>query len=453
MARRLPLFGIVWAYLALAALYAVNTPRWEVPDEPAHYNYVRTIAETGALPVLQLGDYDQAYLEAIKSQKFPPDMPVDGIRYESHQPPSYYLLATPFYIAGQPAHPDARLIGLRLYSVLWGAVLLALVYRLAAQLFPDDPWLPLIATSIAAFVPQHLAMVSGVNNDVLSEVILTAIALVLVRILGQRSNPRGWPWAGVLVGLGLLTKTTAYVSVGLVVAAAALRWWQNRADRLPLMQAVLPPARALLVAALIGSPWFVRGALTYGPGDWLGLGRHNAVVIGQPRTLELYGNYAAAAGDWLAIMFRSFWGQFGWMGVVLDARIYLALLACSLFALSGWAVALRSGEPQTADGRARMQFAQLALLAVWFAFTFTTTAAYSLEFFQAQGRYLFPALGAIAIGLAIGLRAWWRLFAHALARFRLPAGAVEWALTGALVVAFCVLDLVCLYRFLIPAFR
>ena len=192
MAKRLPLFGTLWTYLLLAALYAVNTPRWEIPDEPAHYNYVRTIAEQSALPVLQAGDYDQAYLEAIKARKFPPEMPVDGIRYESHQPPAYYVLAAPFYLAGEAAAPDARLMGLRLYSALWGTVLLALIWRLAAQIFPDDELVPLLATGLAAFVPQHLAMAAGVNNDLLAEVVLVSVALSLVRVYPAT---RFHPWA------------------------------------------------------------------------------------------------------------------------------------------------------------------------------------------------------------------------------------------------------------------
>ena len=88
------LAAIVLAYLAIATLYALYTPRWQVPDEPAHYNYVRYIAETRSLPVLREGDYDQAYLDTIKAQRFPPDLSVDPIRYESYQPPLYYLLAT-----------------------------------------------------------------------------------------------------------------------------------------------------------------------------------------------------------------------------------------------------------------------------------------------------------------------------------------------------------------------
>ena len=31
----------VAAYLTIGVLYGFRTPAWQVPDEPAHYNYVR----------------------------------------------------------------------------------------------------------------------------------------------------------------------------------------------------------------------------------------------------------------------------------------------------------------------------------------------------------------------------------------------------------------------------
>src|SRR2546421_12851096 len=89
---------ILFFQVLFGVLYAVRTPHWEAPDEPAHFNYVRVLAVTGTFPVLQQGDYDQAYLEEIKSEKFPPELSVDAIRYESHQPPLYYVIATPFYL-------------------------------------------------------------------------------------------------------------------------------------------------------------------------------------------------------------------------------------------------------------------------------------------------------------------------------------------------------------------
>ncbi len=43
---------ILLVYFVLASLYAIYTPAWQAPDEPAHYNYVRYLAENGHFPVL-----------------------------------------------------------------------------------------------------------------------------------------------------------------------------------------------------------------------------------------------------------------------------------------------------------------------------------------------------------------------------------------------------------------
>ena len=43
---------ILLVYLAIGVLYAVNTPAWQAPDEPAHYNYIKHLAEHRSLPCL-----------------------------------------------------------------------------------------------------------------------------------------------------------------------------------------------------------------------------------------------------------------------------------------------------------------------------------------------------------------------------------------------------------------
>src|SRR6202162_3997951 len=120
-ASRLVLVLILIVYVWLGSLYAVHTPAWQVPDEPAHYNYIRAIVEQRALPVLQPGDYDQAYLERLKAELFPPDLPVTGIRYESWQPPLYYLLAAPIFAA-----TGGSLVAVRLFTLLLGCGVIVL---------------------------------------------------------------------------------------------------------------------------------------------------------------------------------------------------------------------------------------------------------------------------------------------------------------------------------------
>src|SRR5438477_950662 len=89
---RAGVLAIIVFYTLFAALYATRTPAWQVPDEPAHFNYVRTLADTGALPVLQPGDYDGPYLETLKARRFPPELSIEPVRYESYQPPLYYAI-------------------------------------------------------------------------------------------------------------------------------------------------------------------------------------------------------------------------------------------------------------------------------------------------------------------------------------------------------------------------
>ena len=37
--------AILVCYFVLGGLFAVLIPPWQVPDEPAHYNYVRQLAQ------------------------------------------------------------------------------------------------------------------------------------------------------------------------------------------------------------------------------------------------------------------------------------------------------------------------------------------------------------------------------------------------------------------------
>ena len=129
--ERAVLAAITIAFLCLGTLYAVLNPAWQVPDEPAHYNYVRHLVEQRGFPELRLGDYDQAYLGEITHERFPPDWPIDAIRYESHQPPLYYLLLAPVY-----ALSGGALLPLRLCSVLLAACTIVIAYAIGKTVYP-----------------------------------------------------------------------------------------------------------------------------------------------------------------------------------------------------------------------------------------------------------------------------------------------------------------------------
>ena len=179
-APRVFLVIIIIAYAVIGVLYATFTPTWQVPDEPAHYNYIRALAEGRGVPVIESGDYDQAYLGRLTTERFPEHLPIEPLEYEDHQPPLYYLLATPVYLFFGGA-----VIPLRWLSVLFGVGLLFVAFKTVRMLFPSQAGLALTVVAFIAFVPQHVAMTAGINNDALAELLVGITLWALVVYIGK----------------------------------------------------------------------------------------------------------------------------------------------------------------------------------------------------------------------------------------------------------------------------
>lgn len=410
--ERVLLGGILAFQVLMGAGYALGTPAWETPDEPAHYNYIRHIADTLTFPVLQVGDYNFDELERLKAARFPPSMPIDGVRYEFHQPPLYYLLMAPLYKVTTGLPLAQQVVALRLVSVLLGALVLLVAYGITRTVFAKESLLALAVPAFVAVIPMHTAMSAATNNDTLSELLLAVILwLALLRLRDAIPTRRYVVLGGVILGLGLLTKVTVYVGI-VLFAAAELGRWVNPALRQGPAPAVagaggfarligrvarLADFAALAAIGLIPSAWwFVRNAWVYGNLDILGRQRHDLVVLGQPRTVWGW----EAVQHFVVVSFRSFWAQFGWMGIPVDERIYQGLAVLSLLAAVGLALFLWREGP----GMPALHKWELGLLALLFVLILGGMVQYNLDYIQAQGRYLFPATVSIAVGFALGLR-------------------------------------------------
>ena len=436
---------ILLVYLVLGILYAVYTPAWQAPDEPAHYNYVRYLVQNGAFPVLQMGDYPHTYMEEIKSQHFPPSMSIDPIRYEYHQPPLYYVLAAPVF-----ALSGGALLPLRLFSVLLGAGLVLLVYLIARRVAPARPFIAVAAAAFAAYLPQHLASASQAGNDILAELLLAMVLYVLVdwsvlpasrfaagRAFSFRHGPGARLTLGLLLGLVLITKTTAYIAVPLAGGVLLWLWLRERAPARCILGDV---ALVALPAAVLALPWYARDIAVYGWPDFLGLNRHDAIVVGQMRTAEFLtqSGWNGYLDRMLTFTFKSFWGVFGWLGVFMDARVYVLLTLFSGAMLGGLLLRLYAGRAHP-SGAAVSSAAVLGapasglglrLLAISALLTLLVYAWYNMQFVQTQGRYLFTALVPVAIAVAMGWQAaleprWSRWLAGAL--FLLALAFAAWS--------------------------
>jgi len=453
MIRRFGLAFIVVVYMVVGALYALKTPAWEAPDEPAHYNYIAYLAENGRFPVLQMRDYPHEYLEEIKAAQFPPEMSIAPIRYEFHQPPLYYLLAAPLYLVTKSLALAQQAVLLRLFSLLQGSALLIVSYLVAKEVFPESEFLPLASVAFIATVPMHIAMSAAINNDTLGELILALIFWQCLLAMREGLRERRLT-LGLLLALALLTKTTIYAPAIASILVAALYLWRRR-------ELILPHLVLILGMGLALSAWgFLRNGLVYGGFDIFGWARHDAIVVGQPTTKEWMALYGAGkvVKDFFVISFKSFWAIFGWMGVLVDSRIYDLLFLVSLAALLGVGIYIKRLAQGSEILTALQRWALFLYLLIFLLMALSHTW-YNLKFVQHQGRYLFPALVPIGLFFALGLREWARLLAR-LASLLLPLekdrkhleDSAERAVLALFYLGFLALDLVCLYKFILPSF-
>jgi 4-amino-4-deoxy-L-arabinose transferase-like glycosyltransferase len=439
MQKQWPLLLIVLAYLFVGSLYAVYTPDWQAPDEPAHYNYIHQLAN-GRLPIMEPSDYDEAYRNEVVSSRFAPHYSIEPLRYEDWQPPLYYLVQTPvFWLFKGALRP------LRLFSVLLGAGVVLLAYGVAWQVFDGRRWLALTAAAFVAFLPQHVAMMAAVNNDSLAELLIAAILWLLVGGMGEwgrggvgencQLSIVNCQLLGLLLGLGFLTKATVYIMAPVVAGVVVWHYWGDRRRMVRAGVLLFGPA------LLLGGLWWGRNLVVYDGLDFMGTAAHDAVVVGQLRTADWVADVGWGTAVWafLRTTFNSFWGQFGWMGVPMPPWVYQVLLLFTVLVLAG----LLAAAARTAVNPPETFPYSWFVLAAVVDLTLLLYLFYNFTFVQHQGRYLFPALVPISLGVAVGLGALWR-----------PIGrwwpATRYLLPIALGVGLLGLDLLALFRFILP---
>lgn len=433
-------------YSVIAALFAIRTPAWQTPDEPAHYNYAAQVASQGCCPVIQAGDWDSPYLEQLKAARFAPELLTrfDTIQYEDHQPPLYYLIQALVYRLS-----DGSLVVMRLVSAAFGLGIIACAWAIPRRLLPDQPQVALATAAFVAFLPQHVALLASVNNDSLAWLLVAVLIWLTVRYsLGDRIPVWG---LGLLMGIALLTKLSAIFMVGVIGLAILLRQAssfqrtassqnhkQNQPEQFAISHQLLAIgqkwAAFLLPTLLLGGIWWVRNVSIYGFPDVFGLREHDRIVADQLRTATFMAENGVQ-GYWshaLRTTFTSFWGQFGWMGLPLWDWLYTLLLVVTAVLVVGLVIRKKlsaiSYHPSAADEAClvpafltagRLAWLLLALCALLAALQY---GYYNLEFLQLQARYMFTGLIPFGIGLALGAEAWrsWLLGRWAWTRWLTP---------------------------------
>ena len=408
---------VVVLYLFLACVYAVAIPAGKGPDETAHLRYVSWLADHHTLPVFAAVD--------------------PGADYEFHQPPLYYALALPVYLAAG-GEPRTGGQGVRFFTAMIGLLLVYLTFALGRALVPERPWAAVGAAGVVGLLPMQVHLATTVGNDVLTEVLVAAALLLLIRHLqaaaqtDRESDARApgaatIAGAGILAGLGLLTKSISIVMLPVIWLGSWLAARHGGTFAWRRLGRDLLLATAL--AAALGGWWLARNQVLYG--DLLGQRAFVSAFEDRPSPQWYMARYHVPLPFYLIqvtlLTCASALGMFGPVRgnqfVFFPVWVYVLVGLLALFGAIGFLRHLRRTRLNEWQRQGWwLCLALFVLLAVGFV-------RFNFSFFQAQARYLFPALPAAALALALGLEEFVPVRWRAAAMIALPLALAALSLT------------------------
>jgi 4-amino-4-deoxy-L-arabinose transferase-like glycosyltransferase len=427
---------------AHAALWAVLTPPFHVPDEPNHVGYVQYVAEKGRAPNQSDGQgYSDEQAQTIILLPFDIELRPTWDRQtrdilfhkldekgltrsasgqagsSTNYPPLYYAAeAIPYRLAYHANFLD-RLFYMRLLSALMAGLTVGFVFLFLRELLPSTPWAWTVGALAVAFQPVFAFMGGGVNNDNLLYTAAAALTWLVARAFRRGLTPGLGVAIGLAAAAGVMSKQSMFGILPGAALGLLLVTWRMPAER--RRGAVLGLVAAGLILIVPSVVWYEVSEKVYH--------RYGATTTGG-LTTSTVNSYVTLRGQftylwqtvlpllpgmdhqrshqiWWNVFTKGFIGRFGWFEFSFQPWVYW-LGGAILGGLA--ALALAALERARAVVRARwaelLTYATMALG----MFVLVEVAAYRFQAVNGQAfeqtRYLFPLLAFYGAMVALAVR-------------------------------------------------
>ena len=438
--------GVFALTVAITLSWSLITPPFQAPDEQDHFAYVQQLAENGkaasqtaALPpwstqltvalnathALAINEQADGRARWLRGDEHAWALADGGGRASrkdgggpttaaTHGPVYYGVMTIPYRLAGG-ASIWSQLELMRIFSGLLSALTVLFVLLAAREVAPNRPLFAVGAALLVALNPMFTFIGASVNNDV---GVNTAAALFLFLLMRAAKRGLTVPVAvglGVTLGVLPVIKGTSY-ALYVVAALALFALLLHRRSR----KALVGVAVAIVAVAIVQIIWshiaagFGRTTFTTPGGGapiaagslWSTAGVSLSYIwqIFLPPLSTMYDHYPFDDWPGYTIYVVRGWASFGWYTIEFPPLVYHAIVAGMAATIACAAVF------------ARRHFAWLKanwVIVVTLVATpvivvaaveraFATTGQRTL--IAEMGRYVFPAIGALAM-LAAG--SWW----------------------------------------------
>ncbi len=440
--------GVFAVTAAITLSWSLVTPPFQAPDEQDHFAYVQQLAENGkaASQSAALSPWSTQLTIALQQTRaLAANEQADGrapwlARDEhawavrdgggkasrkdgggpttaaTHGPVYYGVMTVPYRVAGG-ASIWSQLELMRIFSGLLSALTVLFVLLAAREIAPGRPLFAVGAALLVALNPMFTFIGASVNNDV---GVNTAAALFLLLVVRAARRGLTVPIAlglGATLGVLPVIKGTSY-ALYVVAALALLGLLAHRRSRKVLLGVAVTVAAVVIVqvvwsqiAAGFGRTTFTTpggGAPIAAGSLWSTAGVSLSYLwqVFLPPLSTMYDHYPLDDWPGYTIYVVRGWASFGWYTIEFPALVYqvivagtVATLACAgFFARRRWAWIKRNLVVVVT----LVAMPVIVIAAVERAFATTGQRTLIAE----MGRYVFPAIGALAIVAAGAWQAW-----------------------------------------------
>lgn len=255
MTNRWPIIIISLLFLVKALLFSFYlTPLWDIPDEFAHFAYVRDIAQGRGIPLLGESEIQADIIAHV----------TNGVNTHSRQnwiaqhPPIYHLIAAiPLRIGLCLTEDQEILFRLpRIISAISSFLALLVVYRLLTLVGLKNVYAVAITTCLGV-LPMFTHMSSGTNHDTTLLLFSTLATYFWVKYIFYKNFYDAY-WCALWLALASTTKMTALV---VLVPMVTVIWLEMEGNlKLRLLNAV----NIGIIALSLPSLWLLRNFIYFG---------------------------------------------------------------------------------------------------------------------------------------------------------------------------------------------
>lgn len=399
--------------------YLLLIPPWQSPDEPHHFGYGALLSKNAKLESENHKTLDKKILESmatfhawqyqniLRPEPLPQSLSelpyYHGIESVSGREPLYYVINSFILKVFNLKKNIDQFYLIRFLSLLYFIVTVYFLYLSSKLIFRDNILYVFATVCLAALLPQFLIISTSINPVNLAVVFGTAFLYIILYSLFKEKNLLALLLGPIIIGLALFSHRVALFMVPPFMALLIICFVRSLKNQKELIKTSI----VILVVLLIFIFLFLATQHFF-PDQFKKAARLSGL---KPliRDINKFGEYASpetskSLSNFLDGSFKTFWFFAGWLrfGYHLDIYSVLKLICLvSGLGLLKHLYSLLARKKYTTD----VDFhAYLILVTSGLPIILVAITRYYPTAIVAQGRYVFPAISALAILFVLGLK-------------------------------------------------